>query len=480
MSGHYDLIVIGSGPAGQKGAINAAKYGKRVALIEQRDLLGGVCLQTGTIPSKALREAIIHLTGFHQRAFYGLSYTVKQRITMRDLMFRCSQIIRTEMDLIRRQMERNNVDLLTGMASFVDPHTIHISSMGEQRDITGDCILIAVGTTPARPDFVPFMPGKVIDSDGLLRLRELPRSMIIVGGGVIGVEYACMLQAVGVRITLIERRPRILEFLDDEIAEALQFHMRGNGIRFKLNEIVREIRVDGDDVHALLESGKRVTAQSLLYVIGRQGATAHLQLENAGLTADERGRLRVNEHYQTSVPHIYAAGDVIGFPALAATSMEQGRLATCHAFEIPYESRPQLFPYGIYTIPEISMVGRSEAELTRDNVPYEVGYARYREIARGQIIGDQAGMLKLIFHQETRKLLGVHIIGEGATELVHIGQAVLAMNGTIDYFIDNVFNYPTLAEAYKVAALDGANRLSQSPTTPPQVTRVVEEMVGVA
>lgn len=462
MPGHYDLIVIGSGPAGQKGAINAAKHGKRVALIEQRNFLGGVCINTGTIPSKALREAVLHLTGYRQRTFYGASYTVKQNITMRDLMFRTTQIIKTEVDVLRGQMERNGIELFTGTASFVDPHTVRIVNLGQNVEITADCILIAVGTTPARPDFVPFMPGKVVDSDGLLRLDQLPKSLIVVGGGVIGVEYACMMQAVGVKTTLVERRPSILEFLDDEIAESLQFHMRRSDIRMKLGESVAEITVDGETVSARLGSGKLLTAECLLYVIGRQGATATLQIENAGLGADDRGRLKVNEFYQTDVPHIYAAGDVVGFPALASTAMEQGRLATCHAFELDCVSRPQFFPYGIYAIPEISMVGKNEQQLTKENIPYETGVAQYREIARGQLIGDQTGLLKLLFHQETRQLLGVHIIGEGATELVHIGQAVLALGGTADYFVDTVFNYPTLAEAYKVAANDGLNRLNPS------------------
>ncbi len=462
MSGHYDLIVIGSGPAGQKGAITAAHHGKRVALIEQRNCLGGVCINTGTIPSKALREAVLHLTGYRQRTFYGTSYTVKHNITMRDLMFRCSLIIKTEVDVLRGQMERSGVELYVGKASFLDPHSIRVFNLGQTIDLSADCLLIAVGTVPARPDFVPFLPGRVVDSDGLLKLEELPKSLLIVGGGVIGVEYACMMQAVGVKTTLIERRPRILEFLDDELAEALQFHMRTSGIRLKLGESVAEITTDDQDVHARLGSGKQLTGDALLYVVGRQGATAALDLARAGLTADERGRLSVNEHYQTAVPHIYAAGDVVGFPSLASTAMEQGRLATCHAFELDCVSRPQCFPYGIYAIPEISMVGKSERELTQENVPYEVGIGQYREIARGQLIGDQSGMLKLLFHQETRRLLGVHILGEGATELVHIGQAVLAFGGTVDYFIDNVFNYPTLAEAYKVAAVDGLNRLGHS------------------
>jgi NAD(P) transhydrogenase len=459
MQGHYDLISIGSGPAGQKAAINAAKLGKRAAVIESREVLGGMCINTGTIPSKALREAVLHLTGLRQRYFYGSAYTVKQHITMKELMARCDLVIRTEIDVIHAQMERNGVDMITGSASFVDPHTLRVARMGTTTQITGTYILIACGTVPARPAEVPFTPGRIVDSDGLLELQELPKSMIIVGGGVVGVEYACMLQAVGVKMTLIDRQPRLLEFVDDEIAEALQYQMRSSGVQLKLNESVADIRVDGDFVHARLGSGKVLTATSLLYAIGRQGNTAKLELQNAGLTADERGRLRVNEHYQTEVPHIYAAGDVIGFPALAATSMEQGRLASCHAFGLSCESKPQTFPFGIYTIPEISMVGRNEAELTRDNVPYEVGVARYREIARGQLIGDTTGMLKLLFHPEDRRLLGVHIIGSGATELVHIGQAVMVLGGTIDYFVENVFNYPTLAECYKVAGLDGVNRL---------------------
>jgi NAD(P) transhydrogenase len=467
MQGHYDLIVLGSGPAGQKGAINAAKIGKRVALIEQREVLGGVCINTGTIPSKALREAVLHLTGLRHRYFYGASYTVKRQITMKELMFRTDQVVRTEIDVIRAQMERNGVEMLSGAASFTDPHTIRISRMGTSTTVSANCILVAVGTAPAHPADVPFLPGRVIDSDGLLELQELPKTMIIVGAGVVGVEYACMLQPVGVKVILVDRQPRILEFVDDEIGEALQYHMRSSGIQLKLNEAVARIEVQNDVVHAHLASGKILTANSLLYSIGRQGATANLGLENTGLKPDERGRLNVNERFQTAVPHIYAAGDVIGFPSLASTSMEQGRLATCHAFGMPCESQPQTFPFGIYTIPEISMAGPNERELTRDNVPYEVGVARYREIARGQLIGDTTGMLKLLFHQQTRRLLAVHIIGEGATELVHIGQAVIVMGGTIDYFIENIFNYPTLAECYKVAALDGVNRLSSVYRPPP-------------
>jgi len=460
---HYDLIVIGSGPAGQKAAINAAKIGKRVAVIERLKVVGGVCINTGTIPSKAVREAVLHLTGYRQRFFYGASYSVKRNITMTDLVERSNQIIKREIEIIRVQMERNGVELISGHATFTDSHTISITDNDTTQELTCDVVVLAVGTRPARPDDIPFSPGRVIDSDELLHMDQLPKDLLIVGGGVIGVEYACMLQAVGVRVTLVERCPRLLEFLDGEIGEALHYHMREEGIRLKFGESVSGIDLSNDHVEAHLDSGKILRAKSLLYSIGRQGSTDSLNLKQAGLSADSRGRLTVNEHYQTEVPHIYAVGDVIGFPSLASTSMEQGRLATCHAFGLEFHSHPQLFPYGIYTIPEISMVGRNEVELTNENIPFEVGIARYREIARGQLIGDTTGLLKLIFHQETRRLLGVHIIGEGATELIHIGQAVMAFEGTIDYFVNNVFNYPTLAECYKVAALDGVNRVGGIP-----------------
>jgi NAD(P) transhydrogenase len=455
----YDLVVIGSGPAGQKGALNAAKLGKRVALIDREHLVGGVCIHTGTIPSKAIRETVLHLTGFREREIYGHSYAVKRAITMADLLYRCQHVVRTEVDVIRNQMERNGVELVYGTASFIDPHTLRIAcDRDDSFEIRGQHILIAVGTEPARPPSVPFAPGRVIDSNELLRLNELPRTIIIVGGGVIGSEYACMLAAVGVKVTLVETRPRLLEFVDDEIAENLQFRLRDMGVRLRLGESVAQIDLTEDAVDATLASRKKLRAHCLLYTIGRQGATANLNLSNAGLSADERGRLKVNEFYQTSAAHIYAAGDVIGFPALAATSMEQGRLASCHMFRQLAEPANPLFPYGIYTIPEISMVGQTEQALTQQSVPYEVGLARYREIARGQLIADPHGLLKLVFHQDSRRLLGVHAIGTGATELIHIGQTVMAAGMPIDYFVDSVFNYPTLAECYKVAALDGLNR----------------------
>lgn len=461
----YDLVVIGSGPAGQKAALNAAKLGKSVAVVERTDSIGGVCIHTGTVPSKAIREAVLHLTGLHERSLYGAGYAVKHDIHMSDLLYRADHVVRTEVDVIRSQMSRNGIAMLFGSASFVDPNTLRVARGEQVLNVRAKNVLVAVGTMPARPREVPFTPGKVIDSNDLLLLSELPRSMIIVGGGVIGTEYACMLAAVGVRITLIESRPRLLEFVDDELAENLQFRLRDMGMRLRLGESVAAIEVVDNHVQATLASSKKVWADSLMYAIGRQGATEALNLPAAGLTADNRGRLKVNEFFQTSVPHIYAAGDVIGFPALAATSMEQGRLASCHMFHHIANSTSALFPYGIYTIPEISMVGQSEQQLTQQNIPYEVGLARYREIARGQLIADPNGLLKLLFHAESHRLLGVHAIGTGATELVHIGQTVMAAGMAIDYFVDSVFNYPTLAECYKVAALDGLNRLRATQET---------------
>ena len=456
----YDLVVIGSGPAGQKAALNAAKLGKRVAVVEREHNVGGVCIHTGTIPSKAIREAVLHLTGLRERSVYGDGYAVKQRITMQDLLYRCRHVVRTEVDVIRSQMARNSVSMFFGDALFVDPHTVRVARDDEATELKAQHVLIAVGTEPARPASVPFVPGRVIDSNELLDLAELPRSIVIVGGGVIGTEYACMLAAVGVRVTLVESRPRLLEFVDDEIAESLQFRMRDMGVRLRLGESVAKIELasDGNAVEATLESNKTLRAETLLYTIGRQGATERLNLDAAGLAADARGRLKVNECYQTDVAHIYAAGDVIGFPALAATSMEQGRLASGHMFHQLSEAASPLFPYGIYTIPEISMVGQSEQALTAAGTRYEVGIARYRETARGLLIADPNGLLKLLFQPESRRLLGVHVIGTGATELIHIGQTVMAAGLPLDYFVESVFNYPTLAECYKVAALDGINR----------------------
>lgn len=458
--GHYDLLVIGTGPAGQKAAVQAAKLGKKVGIIERKEVVGGVCINTGTIPSKSFREAILYLSGFRQRNFYGADYRLKQTITIVDLAFRCQHVIANEIQIVQNQMGRNRVDMLFGTASFVDPHRLHIQQTSGSVEHTADFIVIAVGTEPARPPDVPFDGSTVIDTDGILTLTRIPTSMVIVGGGVIGTEYASILATMGVAVTLIDKRPRLLEFMDAEIITVLQQQMKGIGVSLYHDEEVVAIRKDSDgQIHVTLKQARAVTAETLMYAIGRVGATRDLNLSAVGVQPDDRGRLTVNEHFQTTVPHIYAAGDVIGFPALASTSMQQGRHASCHAFGHPDRTDTALLPYGIYSIPEMSMVGRTEEDLTKAEVPYGVGIARYREIARGQLIGDDRGMLKLLFHRQTRELLGVHAIGEGATELIHIGQAVMANHGKIDYFIDTVFNYPTLAECYKVAALDGVNRL---------------------
>jgi NAD(P) transhydrogenase len=460
---HYDMLVIGSGPAGQKAAIQAAKIGKKIGIIERKKVAGGICINSGTIPSKSLREAVLFLSGFRQRNLYGASYRVKKDITLEDLAQRCDHVVKAEQEIIQNQLIRNCVDFIVGTASIIDPHRVAITQDHQSIEHTAAYIVIAVGTEAAHPLDVPFDGQSVIDSDDLLRLKQLPRSITIVGGGVIGCEYSCILATLGIPVVLVERRSRLLEFVDSEIIEALQYQMRNIGVTLRLNEeVVGIVKAADDSVLLQLKSGKQIRAPLLMYSAGRVGATKSLGLEKIGLEADERGRLKVNGDFQTAVPHIYAAGDVVGFPALASTSMQQGRHAACHAFGLACETATHLLPYGIYTIPEISMVGRNEDELTRDGVPYEIGVARYREIARGQIIGDTVGMLKLLFHSESRELLGVHVIGEGATELVHIGQAVIAHHGKLDYFVDAVFNYPTLAECYKVAALAALNKFTSN------------------
>jgi NAD(P) transhydrogenase len=461
----YDLVVIGSGPAGQRAAIQAAKLDKRVAIVERKAVIGGVCINTGTIPSKTLREAVLHLSGYRERGVYGASYTVKQNITMDDLLFRADHVIGHEIDVTRHQLIRNRVEVLAAEASFVDPHTLRLNYVDGRgvREVTAAHVVIATGTQATKNPHIPIDGQRIFISDDILRLDILPRTLAVVGAGVIGCEYASIFAALGVRVTLIDKRERLLPFVDAEIIDALAYHLRQNRVTLRLGEEVSGIEPARDErgerVKIHLASGKQIVTERALYSIGRTGATSMLNLPAAGLPADERGRLKINAHYQTEVPHIYAVGDVIGFPSLASTSMEQGRLAACHAFGVEAKSVPELFPYGIYTIPEISTVGRNEEELTAQGVPYEVGKAHYREIARGQILGDSTGLLKLVFHLDTHELLGVHIIGENASELVHIGQAVLAFGGRVDYFIHTVFNYPTLAECYKTAAFDGVNRL---------------------
>jgi len=462
---HFDCIVVGTGPAGQKAAIQAAKLGKKVAIIEKNNSIGWAAINTGTIPSKALREAVLHLTGASKRGLFGDNYRVKRQITISDLIYVSQQVIHHELTIVRDHFDRNGIELIWGEARFEQENVIYIDRPDDFEVISADKFIIATGTRPATPQSVPFDKQAVFTSDGLLKLDALPKTMIVVGGGVIGVEYACMLAAVGVKVTLVEGRTQLLGFLDDEITEAFQYQMRRTGITLRMGEKVAKIELlptDGPNaglVRATLESGKHLHAQTLLYAIGRQGTTGTLQLTKVGIAADDRERLKVNEFYQTTQAHIYAVGDVIGFPALASTAMEQGRQAACHAFGAPTSSVPELFPYGIYAIPEISMVGKTEKQLTDAGIPYEAGIAQYKELARGQLLGDLEGMLKLLIHQENHKILGVHAIGTGATELIHIGQAVMAFNGTVDFFINNVFNYPTLAEAYKVAALNGLNKL---------------------
>ena len=467
MAGYdYDILVIGSGPAGQRAAIQSAKLGKRTALIERKTVIGGVCTNTGTIPSKTLREAVLYLSGYRQRSIYGESYTVKQNITVEDLLFRTEQVIRHEIDVTRHQLLRNGVEVITAEASFVDPHSMHLKMLDRsgERTVTIGNILIAVGTEATQDPKIPFDGQNIFVSDDILTLKKLPRTLAVIGAGVIGCEYASIFATLGVRVTLVDQQRRLLPFVDAEIVEALDYHLRQNRMTLRFGEAVNEVGLvpSGEEarIRIRLVSGKEIVAEKALYSIGRTGATARLNLEAAGLKADERGRLKVNGNYQTAVPHIYAAGDVIGFPSLASTSLEQGRLAACHAFGIEARSTPALFPYGIYTIPEISYVGKNEEELTQASVPYEMGKASYREIARGQIIGDNLGMLKILFRRETHEVLGVHIIGESATELIHIGQAVMSLGGTVEYFVNTVFNYPTLAECYKNAAFDGINRMN--------------------
>lgn len=456
----YDLLVIGSGPAGQKAAVQAAKLGKTVGIIERKTVVGGVSTNTGTIPSKALREAVLYLSGFRQRNLYGAGYRLKETVTIEDLAFRANYVIKNEIEIVQNQMARNRIDLIFGTARFLDPHRLRIQQGGTSIEHHARFIIIAVGTEPARPADIPFDDHTIIDTDGLITLKRLPTSMVIVGGGVIGTEYASILAMIGVPVILIDKRPRLLEFVDAQIIDALQRQMTDNGVTLYHEEEVVAIRKEPDGrVMVSLTHKPPITTTTLMYAIGRIGATKDLNLEAVGIDPDGRGRVAVNDHFQTVVPHIYAAGDVIGFPALASTSMQQGRHASCHAFGHPDHTDTDLLPYGIYAIPEISMVGRNEEDLAKAGVPYAVGIARYREIARGQLTGDETGMLKLLFHRHTHTLLGVHAIGEGATELIHIGQAVMAFRGKIDYFIDTVFNYPTLAECYKVAALDGVNRL---------------------
>ncbi|WP_263350965.1 Si-specific NAD(P)(+) transhydrogenase [Acidicapsa acidisoli] len=457
----YDLIVVGSGPSGQRAAVAASKLKKKVAIVESRSVVGGVCINTGTIPSKTMREAVLHLSGYNYRTVYGMNYRVKEKITMADLAFRVQGVVKTEVDVTEAQLSRNGIDVIHGVAHFVTPETLRVEGPETSTTLEAARVIIAVGTRPATSDQVPINGRTIINSDQILDMPKLPRTLIVVGGGVIGVEYACMFAVLGVRVTVIEKRNKLLEFADQEIVETLSYHLRDSRVTMRLGEELASVEeLEDGTVVANMQSNKRISGDALLYAVGRQGNVEDLQLENAGLKADSRGRISVDENFQTSTPSIYAVGDVIGFPSLASVSMEQGRIAVARAFnDMITVSNPGFYPYGIYTIPEISFIGKTEEQLTDEDVPYEVGMAYYREVARGQIRGDTTGRLKLIFHRDTRKVLGVHIIGENASELIHIGQAVMTLGGTVDYFIETVFNYPTLAECYKIAAFNGVGRL---------------------
>jgi NAD(P) transhydrogenase len=458
----YDLVSIGSGPAGQRAAVQAAKLGHRAAVIEKRRCVGGMCIDTGTIPSKTIREAVLAYAGVSTRGDRLPWARPASRPSADQLLAGVEAVIGREIEVIEQQLRRNDVALLQGEASFLDPHTLAIRSESGVSRITARHVVIAVGTRPAPPPGVEPDGEIVLNSDQLVNLKKLPRSLAVVGAGVIGVEYASMFAAVGVQVTLVERRERPLEFLDREIVDELMHQLRQRNVTFRLGESVESLAVTESAPRRAvlnLESGKRLVADAVLFSVGRLAATESLNLTVAGLSADDRGRLKVDDAFRTTVPHIFAAGDVIGYPSLAATSSEQGRLAACQAFGIEARPMARHFPIGIYSIPEMSMVGPPEHELTAARVPYETGVARYREIARGQILGDGSGFFKMLFHRQDRRLLAVHCLGTGATELVHVGQAVLGLGGGLDYFLETVFNYPTLAECYKVAALDASNKL---------------------
>ncbi|MEM8948826.1 MAG: Si-specific NAD(P)(+) transhydrogenase [Pseudomonadota bacterium] len=460
----YDLIVIGSGPAGRRASIQAAKLGKSVLVIDRRPEVGGVSVHTGTIPSKTLRETILNLSGFREREFYGRTYRVKKEISADDLRERLRLTLDHEVETLEHQFTRNGVTIITGHASFVDLHTVDVQKPdGDRVRFSASHFIIAVGTRPFRPPDIPFDGETVFDSDEILSLKTLPRTLAVIGAGVIGLEYATIFSALDIQVTVIEPRSTMLDFVDREIIEELTHDLRQRGMILRLGCKVASVeRVPDGGCRIQLEDGRIVRTDAMLFAAGRMGATDDLQLDKVGLEADQRGRITVaKDNFRTAVPHIFAVGDVIGFPSLASTSMEQGRIAACRAFDQPAHEAPAFFPYGIYAIPEISMIGMTEEEVRLRERPFECGVARFRETSRGQIMGLSTGFMKMIFDLEDRRLLGVHIVGEGATELIHIGQAVLNLGGTIEYFVENTFNYPTLAEAYKIAALDAWNRMPQ-------------------
>ncbi|MFQ5544128.1 MAG: Si-specific NAD(P)(+) transhydrogenase [Nitrospiria bacterium] len=458
----YDLICIGSGPAGQRCAIQATKLGKKVAVIEKRRCVGGVCLETGTIPSKTFREAVRSFSA-QKNPFDGLGFAPRRNITIGALLRRVSQVVQRESEVQQDQLQRNDANIILGKARFEDAHHLLVETDEGKRILSAKYFLVAVGTHPHVPSDIHVDNKTVIVSDGILELKRLPKLMTVVGAGVVGLEYASMFSELGIQVTVIDKRDRPLGFLDHEITDELLYQMRNKRVLFRLGEEVTHLNIVESKPYPKgviqLASGKQIVSELVLYSAGRTGATDLLNVRAAGLEPDHRGRLKVDENYLTSVGHIYAAGDVIGFPSLAATAATQGRLAACHMFNVACKPMGDLYPIGIYSIPEISMVGATEETLTQEKIPYETGIARYREIARGQILGDDTGLLKMIVHREDERLLGVHAIGTGVTELIHVGQAVMQLGGRLDYFLQTVFNYPTLAECYKVASLNIYNKL---------------------
>ncbi len=467
----YDLIVVGSGPAGRRGAIQAAKLGKKVLVVEKGKRVGGVSVHTGTIPSKTLRETALNLTGWRERGFYGRSYRVKQDINAGDLRRRLLITLDHEVEVLEHQFARNHVQHMRAHARFIDSHTLEIEKeSGEKAQVSGKAILLAIGTRPHRPEDIPFDGNLVHDSDDILEIQDLPRSLTVIGAGVIGVEYATIFSALDIPVTLIEPREEILGFVDKEIVEDFTYQMRDRNIKLLLGQKAETVACDvaTKRCEVVLSNGRTIHSEMVLYTAGRSGAVDTLNIAAAGLKADSRGRLKVNpETFETDVPGIYAAGDIVGFPSLASTSMEQGRIAARHAVGVHAHEPPNYFPYGIYAVPEISTCGLTEEEVNERGIPYECGVGRFGETSRGHMMGLDMGLLKMIFSTKTRRLLGVHIIGEGATELIHIGQAVLNLKGTVDYFVENTFNYPTLAEAYKIAGLDAWNRMGEKPRSVP-------------
>jgi NAD(P) transhydrogenase len=456
MTEHYDLIVIGAGPAGEKGAEKAAHYGKRVALVERAPYVGGAGINTGTVPSKTLRESALYFSGLQQRGLYGIDYSLKDNLSVRDFMYRERTVVEKERELIGQNLRNQNISLLHGVASFKDAHTIHIESDDDKEAVTGDIILIATGSSPHHPPEIPFDEKLIFDSDSILRMDHIPKTMVVVGGGVIGTEYASIFTALGIPVTLIEPRGRIVGFADTEITDRLTDQLRRLGLKFLFNDSMKTIEAHGNHVRVNLEKGGALDFEIALIAAGRQSNVEELGLEKLGVKLGNRGLVLVNENFQTNIPNIYAVGDVIGFPALASTSMEQARVAVSNAFNLEYKEHiPSILPLAVYSIPEISMVGMTEDQCKEKNTPFLVGHGYYADNARGQIIGDMSGMIKVIFSPTDKKLLGVHIIGEQASELIHFASQAMTAHGTIDTFLDEVYNYPTLTGAYEQAAYDG-------------------------